>query len=175
MPVQLGQIQGAPVAADTYTNGAGPSPGASAMATLQNQPTLMESWNIVAWSIALRVQLQLLSSSTGFAPHGRLGDIYAGLIVDVPQANDPPFPSDSSLVQQLFNGDSDPSPVWGPGPTTTMVASMTPPQPIKIANGQSLGIGVWILPGISPTFGPCQFEMAILSANYSVYYDDTQA
>lgn len=95
-------------------------------AQLQNQPTIMESWNLLGWSVRARLVAagtpqNMFGGGPFTSPWARLGDLWVGLMLDAPLQNaggfqlsgvtDAPgiaaFPQDLSTFGKLWAG-SDP-------------------------------------------------------------------
>lgn len=183
---------------DTYPaiGGTGATPGWSTGATLVDQlqlsPPMIEQWTLQQVSIS--AQLLLAPDAGNIGPiYGKLGKILAGLAVGTTQTNGDAFyanfdrlvqlPADRTALTTLWDPANDPLPSTqaefaGPSYTVQPLyvsATVSPPFPLKIAQGESIGVGLWMLPsliGIAAPNAGADWQMIVSDAEYAVIYDD---
>lgn len=153
-----------------------------------DSPPLSQVWSLIAWTITL----QGLLAGAG-ANFGRLGSIIAGvargLQTNTPAPNGiaPPgpwsnkgiqLPPDQSALTTIWDGNTDPAfhlstsgtPPAKPEP---IVATFSPPVPIEVESGETLGIGLWLKPSLIGIPGGAGTGLIqIFNAAYTITLDD---
>lgn len=142
-------------------------------------------WTIVSWTIFFQGAIDYVSHPIWAA----FGKIIGGLIVDgaTPTLGDPgnnqpwdtglqPFPPDVSMLQTLWDGNTDPPfpPLTFPNPQPVSVVSgsMQLPVPVVIHSSVTLGIGIWLTPSLEG--GSEGAIISLLNGQYTIVLDDGQ-
>lgn len=155
----------------TYT------PGATRTDPLHLQPTLVETWSIVGFTV--RVRLALMASTNVGQVWGRLGTLWAGLITDssLPSQQLAGFPTDLSTMTAIWDGKQDEVrtvplavPV-NPLDCSLIAATFMLPQPISVRSGSQLQMGLVLTPSML-TCAAGTLGLLVLSCSYSVIYND---
>jgi hypothetical protein len=139
----------------------------------------LAKWNVIATAVSA----QLLWNQQGAgASFGRFGKVIAGLVptgqVTTGAAGAPstakmlPLPEDTSYLQTLWDGSSDPSPPVATSLVTTtapfpLQESLQLPQPIVISSSTSLAFGLWVTPSLTQNA-----TLVVYRAVFTVYFDD---
>lgn len=157
--------------------------GAVRSADLQVQPSLTEKWQILGWTVRAHIGL-FLQAIGGGQYHGRLGDLWGGLVVDadLPQSGAPfsggaQFPPDLSTFAKIWDGGTDPIRrclvLTDREKYQLAQLTYTLPQPVDVRPGSNLQMAVVLTPslmGIGP--GGSSVDLVVADAYYSVLYDD---
>lgn len=165
--------------------------GGVRVANLNIQPTLVQKWAVIGWSIRMRIGLQLATPGTvtgqGLATYGRLGDVWVGLVADASASNaggvdvtpgivkpgSASFPFDLSTFEKVFDGSSDP--IRQPANLTIadqyqlIGVTYGLPSPIEVVSGTQLQMALVQTPTLA---GPGMFGLIVYSCDFSVIYND---
>lgn len=160
------------------------TPGVFAAVQLGAQPTMKTGWNILGFSVQIR--LAAVFTGSGLQFWARQGNVWAGILVNgrippSPTPITPPswppaeFPNDMSTFAQVWNGETDPIRVIEDFPTlmkvdtnyelialTTML-----PLPQQVEPGAQLGFAVVMMPSI---MSRC-LCFVLRSVDFSVIYE----
>lgn len=157
------------------------SGGGQAPAPINDRPRPGELWTISGWVIRWRGFMNVSVSPS----YGRPGRLYAGLtrqIFDQHSQGDDGvglqgIPSDAlNTIGLLWDGSTDPSPPQTPLlapplslPADWRVQSVVLAQPFELREGEQLGAGLWLTPGVTNQFYP-----GVLEANGTLLFDKQQ-
>lgn len=149
--------------------------GAQVLLRLDAQPTIARPWTVAAWAIHGH---GVIVAASGTTLGGRLGKLYAGLLIgsfsptfgtSTPFST-PPEQALANLVK-LWDGQTDtPFPVtFGTSPLDAYFASSQQlPQPQVMGASDQIGIGVWLTPSV---LKDQRQAIIIAGLGYSVTYE----
>lgn len=159
------------------------SKGASTIVSVSAQPTILHSWTINGWSMSAVCVLgpgYNAGALSFVAPQwAALPKMLAGLARDLTTTaitqsatNGLPFnlPRDASMLTTLWDGSQDPTfpTITNTAPTPSALKPVTVSQqlaqPLELAAGEHVGIGLWIEPFLSYST-----VLTVLTANWSIY------
>jgi hypothetical protein len=163
------------------------TPGVVRVSTLTAQPNLAERWTLLGWSIRARVGVALPTPAFNPHPYGRIGRLWAGLLVDATMSNQgglllnvqqpggASLPLDLSTFTVIWDPSETPMPIFDP-------AGAVPAEDQFGIIGQT-----YMLPAPIEAHSGSQMQMALildhcllaqsigvilLSCEYSLIYDD---
>lgn len=154
--------------------------GLTRVVPLQLQPTLVERWQIIGYSVRIRLGLAFFLPSGQI--WGRLGQLWTGLVTDssLTPANVATFPSDLSTFVKVWDGQNDDirevnlnelnAGTANPLGYTLIAQTFMLPQPIEIRSGSQIQMALVLTPSMITTLTAA--ELVILRASYSVIYND---
>lgn len=165
--------------------------GATLIDAVQVSPKQNQSWTLLSISFQTYLGIVSLAGQT----FGKFGKMLAGIMPPAQQANPTnggsgvpyvtpfiPLPNDTSLFQTVWDPAIDPDPpsfiTFGPGtPITSLLpisSTIALPQPIALVPGDSLAIGLWLMPSLLGTDGTIDGLIGLFAqySSYTITYDD---
>lgn len=148
-------------------------------------PPANQAWTLQQLSVSAVLLMEIF---TGGGPiYGKFGKILAGLATMVSPTSANPaianltcnsgvqLPADRTAIGTLWDPATDPLPpnVLASPVTLPLSLTITPPQPIPINQGETIGIGLWMLPSLLGQIAPVNgWELILASATWAIIYDD---
>jgi hypothetical protein len=152
--------------------------GCTLVDSLPLQPSLAGPWTIIGWTIGFDLWAILPVAQPAY---GRFGNIVGGLChtpSPTQGAGAPwvspilPFPTNASLISQIWDGDQSPSPPVAyagsiPSSAARIALSYPLPQPVDLQPGDQLSMGIWLMSSVVRTVG-----LVLLNATWTVGYEE---
>lgn len=155
--------------------------GGAQLVTAIQRPSEVTKWTVLGWGVNFQAAHFLIpATGTPVPKFARLPKLYGGLARDSGLADGVPhpfsgLPSDASLIDLLWDGQSDPPPPaatsqspFVPGAQSMSQHSAVLPTPVELDEGDTLAIGFWLTPMLGQNVRLWYFR-----ANYTIMYDPT--